>query len=77
MVKSNFTIAIEALRGIKKALKTLKVSKIKVSVHPNVASHIFNELRSELNLLENEYNAKIVIEADIKEHIENVRITKA
>ncbi|MDP8261069.1 MAG: Rne/Rng family ribonuclease [Candidatus Kappaea frigidicola] len=77
LVKSNFTIAIEALRGIRKTLKSLNVGKIRVSLHPSVASYIFNELRCELNLLETEYNAKIVIEADTKEHIENVRITKA
>ncbi len=77
LVKSSPTIAIEALRSIKKSLKILKVPGIKVNLHPKVASYIFNELREEVNNLENEYNTKILIEADSKEHIENVRITKA
>jgi Rne/Rng family ribonuclease len=77
LVKSNHTVAIEAIRGIKKSLKSIKAPRIKVSLHPKVASYVFNEFRQELNNLQDEYNVKILIEAEPKENVENVKITKA
>jgi Rne/Rng family ribonuclease len=77
LIKSTPTIAIESLRGMKKALKNMKSPRIRVTLNPDVATYIFNELRNELNSLENEYNTKILIEANPSEHIENIKITKA
>ncbi|MCK5306170.1 MAG: Rne/Rng family ribonuclease [Candidatus Omnitrophica bacterium] len=76
LVKSISTIAIEALRGIKKFLRKTENKELSVFLHPKVASYIFNQQRQEFTFLEEEYGAKINIEPDANQHLEDIRITK-
>ncbi|MCK4518973.1 MAG: Rne/Rng family ribonuclease [Candidatus Omnitrophica bacterium] len=74
LVKSVATIAIEALRGIKKFLRKTESKELSVFLHPKVASYIFNQQSQEFTFLEEEYAAKINIEPDASQHLEDIRI---
>ncbi|MBU4140851.1 MAG: ribonuclease E/G, partial [Candidatus Omnitrophica bacterium] len=85
LVKSPATVAISALREIKKMLKNLNNlpashrhgqagKTVLVFAHPEVASQLVNENRQSLYTLESRYKAKILVRRDSSLHMEEFKI---
>jgi ribonuclease G len=75
--KSVQTMAITAIRKIKMFLSSNRgLKRIEVSVHPDVASRLFNEDRNSINNMERYYRAGINIKPNAALHIENVKVEK-
>jgi len=73
-VKSATTICYEIFREIRRAGASREESKVVVTVHPSVANLLFDEERSGVELLEREYNKRLVIKADPHLHQEQYDI---
>lgn len=74
LVKSAATMAILALKKIKKMLQTKGRKAVYVFAHPDVASHLVNENRQSIYNLENRHNVKILIKSDSTLHMQEVKI---
>jgi len=74
IVKSITTMSITAMRMIKNFLKQSGKREAQVSVHPDLASRLFNEDRVLIENLERMLRAKIVIKPESSLHLEDVRI---
>lgn len=74
LVKSTATMAILALRKIKKMLQRVSGKTILVFVHPDVSSYLLNENRQPIYDLERKYKAKILIKQDPTLHMEELQI---
>lgn len=72
--KSPTTVSYEIFRNIRKIVRSTKDKKIMVTVHPSVASHIFDEERHILEELEKEYQKRIIIKSESGTHIEEYGI---
>ncbi|NQS99936.1 MAG: ribonuclease E/G, partial [Candidatus Omnitrophica bacterium] len=83
LVKSAVTVAILALKRIKKICLTSKgrmfapKKAIIVFAHPDVASYLVNEDRQSIYNLENRHKVKILIKPDSKLHMEELKIERA
>ena len=74
MVKSVATVATEALRQVRRALREAKRSEVELFVHPQVASRLLKEDRNYLSALERQFHAKAFVMSDPSVHLEAVRI---
>ncbi len=73
-IRSVLTVSISALRQIKKAFHTSKKSTVEVTVHPDLASRLFNEDRTSIAAIENQYRGRVVVKADPTLHLETVKV---
>jgi len=76
-VKSAVTMAIEAIRQAKRALKDSQHKTIELLVHPQVAVRLLQEDRPNLSQLEAQAKAKILVLSDPSLHFEQVKIQVA
>jgi len=74
LVKSPATMAILALRKIRKVLQRRNKRTLLVFTHPNVSSHLLNQNRQSIHNLEHKFRAKILIKQDPKLHMEELKI---
>lgn len=72
--KSAVTVCYEIFRKIRKLARTTKDKKILLTVHPDVATLIFDEERQAIEELEKEYQKRIVIKGDPTVHMEEYDI---
>ncbi len=72
-VKSAVTMAIEAIRQARRALKTSKAGTLELLVHPQVAVRLLQEERASLTTLEQQHHAKILILSDPNLHFETIK----
>lgn len=72
--KSPITVCYEIFRKIRKVSRTTKDRKVIVTVHPSVASHIFDDERHILEELEKEFQKRIIIKSDTGIHVEEFGI---
>ncbi len=77
LVKSSATMAISALRKIKKMLQKANKKTVIVFAHPDVTSCLVNENRQAIYNLENKFRAKILIKQDPALHMEKFNIEAA
>jgi ribonuclease G len=73
-VKSVVTVAIEAVRQAKRALKNARQKTLELFVHPQVAVRLLQEDRSNLSALENQSHSKILVLSDPSLHLEQVKL---
>ncbi len=71
---STTTVCHEIFREIRKISRTAKDKKIIVTVHPDIASLIFDEERQVIEELEKEYQKRIVIKSDASLHSEEYNL---
>ena len=77
LVKSSATMAISALRKIKKVLQETNKKTVIVFAHPDVTSCLVNENRQSIYNLENKFRAKILIRQGPALHMEKFNIEAA
>jgi len=76
-VKSAVTMAIEAIRQAKRALKNAQHKTLELLVHPQVAVRLLQEDRPTLSALEAQTHAKILVLSDPSLHVEQIKINLA
>ncbi len=76
LIKSIPTVAIDALRSIKKILQLNKCRELNVHLNPKVASYIFNNQRKELVELESDHRIRINLLADEGLSVGDINIAK-
>ena len=76
-VKSAVTMAIEAIRQAKRALKRSPHKTVELLVHPQVAVRLLQEDRPNLNRLEQQMRSKILVLSDPSLHFEQVKVQVA
>jgi len=76
-VKSVVTMAIEAIRQAKRALKNTQHKTLELLVHPQVAVRLLQEDRSSLSALESKTRSKILVLSDPSLHFEQVKVQVA
>ena len=72
-VKSVLTMAIQAIRQAKRALKSSRNKTLELFVHPQVASRLLQEDRPSLRALETQTQSRILIMSDPSLHLEQVK----
>ncbi len=73
-VKSAVTMAIEAIRQVKRALKQAHHKTAELLVHPQVAMRLLQEDRPSLSALEAQTQCKILVLSDPSLHFEQVKV---
>ena len=73
-VKSAVTMAIEAIRQAKRALKHASHKTLELLVHPQVAMRLLQEDRPGLSALEAQTKSKILVLSDPSLHFEQVKL---
>ena len=73
-VKSVVTMAIQAIRQAKRALKGAKSKNLELFVHPQVAMRLLQEDRPSLSALEAAGNNRILVMSDPSLHLEHVKV---
>jgi ribonuclease G len=73
-VKSAVTMAIEAIRQAKRALKTAHHKTLELLVHPQVAVRLLQEDRPSLSALEAQTHSKILVLSDPSLHFEQIKV---
>ncbi len=73
-VKSAVTMAIEAIRHAKRALKSAQGKTLELLVHPQVAMRLLQEDRPSLSTLEAQTRSKILVLSDPSLHFEQVKV---
>ena len=73
-VKSAVTMAIEAVRQAKRALKNVHHKTLELLVHPQVAVRLLQEERPSLSALEAQTRSKILVLSDPSLHLEQTRV---
>ncbi len=73
-VKSVVTMAIQAIRQVKKALKGTHRKTLELFVHPQVALRLLQEDRPSLSALEAQHQARILVMSDPSLHLEQVKV---
>jgi len=73
-VKSPVTMAIEAIRQAKRALKHAQHKTLELLVHPQVAVRLLQEDRPSLSALEQQAKSKILVLSDPSLHFEQVKV---
>ena len=76
-VKSAVTMAIEAIRQAKRALKNVQHKTLELLVHPQVAVRLLQEDRPSLSALEGQTRSKILVLSDPSLHFEQIRVQLA
>ena len=77
LIKSPPTMAILALRKIRKVLQGRNKRTLLVFAHPDVSSHLLNQNRQSIHNLEHKFRAKILIKQDSRLHMEELKIEPA
>ena len=72
-VKSAVTMAIEAVRQAKRALKNARNKTLELLVHPQVAMRLLQEERPSLSALESQTRSKILVLSDPSFHYEQIQ----
>jgi len=72
-VKSAVTMAIEAVRQARRALKNVQHKTLELLVHPQVAVRLLQEERPSLSALESQTHSKILVLSDPSFHFEQVQ----
>ncbi len=72
-VKSAVTMAIEAIRQAKRALKHAHHKTLELLVHPQVAVRLLQEDRPSLTTLESQTHSKILVLSDPSLHFEQIK----
>ncbi len=73
-VKSVTTMAIQAIRQAKRALKGIRRKTLELFVHPQVAVRLLQDDRPALSALEAQAQAKILVMSDPSLHLEQVKV---
>ncbi len=73
-VKSAVTMAIEAIRQAKRALKSSQHKTLELLVHPQVAVRLLQEDRPSLSALESQARSKILVLSDPSLHFEQIKL---
>lgn len=73
-IRSAVTVSILALRQIRKAFQTSKKQTVEVTVHPDLASRLFNEDRTSIAAIESQYRGRVVVKPDPAHHPEMVKV---
>ncbi len=73
-VKSAVTMAIEAIRQAKRALKGAHQKTLELLVHPQVAVRLLQEDRPSLSALEGQTHSKILVLSDPSLHFEQIKV---
>ena len=76
-VKSAVTMAIEAIRQAKRALKNAQHKTLELLVHPQVAVRLLQEDRPSLSALETQTRSKILVLSDPSLHFEQIKVQVA
>lgn len=73
-VKSVVTMAIEAIRQAKRALKSSRDKTLELLVHPQVAVRLLQEDRPSLSAIEAQSHSKILVLSDPSLHFEQIKV---
>ncbi|MBI1992380.1 MAG: Rne/Rng family ribonuclease [Candidatus Omnitrophica bacterium] len=73
-IKSAVTMAIEAIRQAKRALKNAQDKTLELLVHPQVAVRLLQEDRPSLSALEAHSRSKILVLSDPSLHFEQIKV---
>ena len=73
-IRSGLTVSIHCLRQIRMAFQTSKKPVVEVTVHPDLASRLFNEDRRSIEAIEAQFRGKVVVKPDPTMHLETVKI---
>ena len=73
-VKSVVTVAIDATRQAKRALKNTKSKTLELFVHPQVAVHLLQQERGTLTQIEAQSHSKILVLSDPSLHVEEIKV---
>lgn len=73
-IKSAVTMAIEAIRQAKRALKNTQHKTLELLVHPQVAVRLLQEDRPSLSALEAQSHSKILVLSDPSLHFEQIKL---
>ncbi|MBI2494986.1 MAG: ribonuclease E/G [Candidatus Omnitrophica bacterium] len=76
-IKSAVTMAIEAIRQAKRALKNAQDKTLELLVHPQVAVRLLQEDRPSLSALEAQSRSKILVLSDPSLHFEQIKVNVA
>ncbi len=74
MIRSVLTVSIGALRQVKRTFQIAKKQVVEVTVHPDVASRLFNEDRDSLATIEAKYQGRVIVKQDAAVHLETVKV---
>ena len=73
-IRSGLTVSINPLRLIMKAIHTSKKQVVEVTVHPDLASRLFNEDRGAIATIESQYHGRVVVKPDPTLHLETLKV---
>jgi len=73
-IRSVLTVSIQCLRQIKRAFHTSRRHTVEVTVHPDLASRLFNEDRASIAAIEGQYKGKVIVKPDPAVHLESVKV---
>jgi len=73
-VKSVVTMAIQAIRQAKRALKSTRQRTLELFVHPQVAMRLLQDDRPSLSALEAKTQSRILVMSDPSLHLEQVKV---
>ncbi len=73
-VKSVVTVAIQAIRQIKRSLKQARNKTLELFVHPQVALRLLQEDRPSLSAIEAQTRSRILIMSDPTLHVEQIKV---
>lgn len=73
-IRSILTVAIGTLRQIRSAFQTSRKKVVEVTVHPDLASRLFNEDRAALISIESKYRGRVVVKPDPTVHYGSVKV---
>jgi Rne/Rng family ribonuclease len=76
-IKTIPTVAIDAVRSLKRYIKSRGAGEYIISVNPEVANFLYNQARDEIFSLEKRHGASIRIKADKSRILEEIEIEKA
>ena len=61
-------------RQIRRVFQTSKKQTVEVTVHPDLASRLFNEDRSSIAAIESQYRGRVIVKPDPTLHPEMVKV---
>ncbi len=76
-VKSVVTMAIQAIREVRRALKGTRNKTLQLVVHPQVAVRLLQEDRPSLSALEVQAQARVLVMSDPSLHLEQIKVQVA
>lgn len=76
-VKTVATVSIQALRKIRKFLEKERVRRLRIILHPRIASRLLNVEWASISRLENRFKCKLIVEADPDFHVEEIKVKAA